>query len=161
MTATDAQVRIVMRERRKGKTQEQAAAKANLDSRKTVWKYEKLGELPSELKKPRVYRTREDPFEEDWGQVEAMLKDAPELEAKMLFEWLSEEKPDKYQEGQLRTLQRRVSTWRALNGEELLMLEQIHIPGEVMQTDGTWMNELGISIQGQAFAHRLIHSVLP
>jgi hypothetical protein len=161
MTATDAQVRIVMRERRKGKTQEQAAAKANLDSRKTVWKYEKLGELPSELKKPRVYRTREDPFEEDWGQVEAMLKDAPELEAKMLFEWLSEEKPDKYQEGQLRTLQRRVSTWRALNGEELLMLEQIHIPGEVMQTDGTWMNELGISIQGQAFAHMLIHSVLP
>jgi hypothetical protein len=150
-----------MRERRKGKTQEQAAAKANLDSRKTVWKYEKLGELPSELKKPRVYRTREDPFEEDWGQVEAMLKDAPELEAKMLFEWLSEEKPDKYQEGQLRTLQRRVSTWRALNCEELLMLEQIHIPGEVMQTDGTWMNELWINIQGQAFAHMLIHSVLP
>jgi hypothetical protein len=31
----------------------------------------------------------------------------------------------------------------------------------VMQTDGTWMNELGISIQGQAFAHMLIHSVLP
>ena len=43
MTATDAQVRIAMRERKKGKNQEQAAAKANLRSRKTVNKYEKLG----------------------------------------------------------------------------------------------------------------------
>ena len=40
MTATDAQVRIVMRERQKGRTQEQAAAKANLRSRRTVRKYE-------------------------------------------------------------------------------------------------------------------------
>lgn len=30
-----------------------------------------------------------------------------------------------------------------------------------MQTDGTWMTELGITIQGQAFPHLLIHSVLP
>ena len=121
MTATDAQVRIVMRERRKGKSQEQAAAKANLESRKTVWKYEKLGKLPSEMKQPRSYRTREDPFEDDWGQVEAMLKVASELEAKALFEWLCEQYPGKYQEGQLRTLQRRVSVWRALNSEELLI----------------------------------------
>ena len=161
MTATDAQVRIVMRERRKGKSQEQAAAKANLESRKTVWKYEKLGTLPSELKQPRSYRTREDPFEDDWGQVEAMLKVASELEAKALFEWLCEQYPGKYQEGQLRTLQRRVSVWRALNSEELLTLEQVHVPGEVMQTDGTWMNELGITIQGETFEHLLIHSVLP
>ena len=161
MTATDAQVRIVMRERRKGKSQEQAAAKANLDSRKTVWKYEKLGKLPSELKQPRSYRTREDPFEDDWGQVEAMLKVASELEGKTLFEWLCEQHPGKYQEGQLRTLQRRVSVWRALNSEALLTLEQVHVPGEVLQTDGTWMNELGITIQGEAFEHMLIHSVLP
>ena len=50
MTATDAQVRILMRERKSGKTQEQAAAKANLRSRKTVAKYEKLERYPSELK---------------------------------------------------------------------------------------------------------------
>ena len=43
MTATDAQVRIVMRERQKGKTQEQAAATANLRSRKTVARYEDIG----------------------------------------------------------------------------------------------------------------------
>jgi len=47
MTATDAQVRIAMCTRKQGKNQEQAAAKANLRSRKTVGKYEKLGLLPS------------------------------------------------------------------------------------------------------------------
>ena len=57
MTATDAQVRLLMKERNQGKTQEQAVVKANLRSRKTVAKYEKLGELPSELKDPRAYHS--------------------------------------------------------------------------------------------------------
>jgi len=161
MTATDAQVKIIMRERSQGKTQEQAAAKANLSSRKTVRKYEQLGKLPSELKQTRDYRTRKDPFEDDWGEVESMLENAPELEAKALFDWMCERQPGKYQEGQLRTFQRRVSSWRALNEEKLLTLEQVRQPGEMLQTDGTWMTELGVTIQGEEFAHLLIHSVLP
>ena len=161
MTATDAQVRIIMRERSAGKTQEQAAAKANLSSRKTVRKYEFLGKLPSELKKAREYRTRSDPFEEDWAEAERMLEKAPELEAKTLFEWLCEQHTEKYQEGQLRTFQRRVSTWRVLNGSKILTLEQVRRPGEMLQTDGTWMTALGITINGQEFPHLLIHSVLP
>ena len=44
-----------------------------------------------------------------------MLARTPELEAKALFEWLCEEKPGKYQAGQLRTFQRRVERWRGLN----------------------------------------------
>jgi len=31
--------------------------------------------------------------------IEAKLADAPDLEAKALFDWLCEQKPDKYQEG--------------------------------------------------------------
>ncbi len=161
MTCTDAQVRLIMRERSKGRTQQQAAVKANLKSRKTVAKYEQLGQLPSELKKPRTYRTRADPFAEDWSQVEQMLEQAPELEAVMLFEWLCERHPERYQEGQLRTLQRRVADWRALNQEKVAILEQVHRPGEVLQTDGTWLTELGVTIAGQPFKHILIHSVLP
>ena len=80
MTCTDAQVRLMMRERKKGRSQEQAAAKANINSRKTVTKYEQAGRLPSELKKTRTYRTRKDPFEEDWPEIEQMLAAAPELE---------------------------------------------------------------------------------
>lgn len=161
MTCTDAQVRLMMRERRKGRTQEQAAVKANIKSRKTAARYERLGKLPGELKKPRHYRTRVDPFAEDWPQVEQMLSAAPELEAKTLFEWLSEQYPGKYQAGQLRTFQRRVADWRALNQEKIAVLEQIHQPGERLQSDGTWLTELGVTIAGEPFKHLLIHCVLP
>lgn len=161
MTATDAQVRIIMRERSKGRTQEQAAASANLRSRKTAAKYEQMGKLPSELQTRREYRTRPDPFEEDWPQAAAMLEAAPELEAKALFEWLGEQHPSKYQEGQLRTFQRRVAEWKALNREQIATLAQVHRPGEVLQTDGVWLTALGVIIQGRPFKHLLIHCVLP
>ena len=161
MTATAAQVRIIMRERQQGKTQEQAAAKANLRSRKTVAKYERLGELPSALRQPRQYRTRKNPFVDDWETVTARLAAAPTLEAKALFEWLCEQQPGKYQEGQLRTFQRHVAHWRALNQDQVAVLEQVHRPGEVLQTDGVWLTELGVTIQGAPLPHLLIHSVLP
>jgi len=150
-----------MKERSNGKTQQQAAVKVNLRSRKTVQKYEQLGQLPSELKDSRSYRTRPDPFEKDWAEVEAKLAVAPELEAKAVFEWLCERDGSRYQEGQLRTLQRRISNWRALNGNPTLTLDQIHPPGEVLQSDGTCMNELEVTIQGEPFEHILFHSVLP
>ena len=89
-----------------------------------------------------------------------MLEQAPELEAKALFEWLSEQQPGKYQAGQIRTFQRRVSEWRAVNEEQEAMLEQVHRAGEVMQTDGTWLNRLEITVQGERLAVLLIHSVL-
>ena len=125
MTATDAQVRIIMREREKGRTQEQAAVSANLRSRKTVAKYERLEQLPSELQQPRQYRTRPNPFTEDWSTVEKMLEDTPGLEAKAVFEWLCEQHPSRYQSGQLRTFQRHVSTWRALQHHTQAYSEEV------------------------------------
>jgi hypothetical protein len=150
-----------MRERTKGRSQQQAAVKANLKSRKTVAKYERLGQYPSELKQPRQYRTRADPFAEDWPEIEQMLAIAPELQAKTLFEWLTEKEPGKYQAGQLRSLQRRVADWRALNQAKVAVLDQDHPPGAALQTDGTWLTELDVTIGGQPFKHVLIHCVLP
>lgn len=161
MTCTDAQVRLMMKERTQGKTQQQAAVKANVKSRKTVRKYEKFAKIPSELKQPRDWRTRVDAFAEDWPEVEAMLRESPELEAKKLFEWLSEQRPGKYGEGQLRTLQRRVAAWRGLHCQQVASLAQERRPGEVMQTDGTWLTELQVTIGGQSFKGLLIHCVLP
>ncbi len=161
MVCTDAQVRRMMKEREAGKSQEQAAVKANVKSRKTVGKYEKLGKLPSELKVPRRWRTRRDPFGEDWPVVEGMLATNPGLEAKTLFEWLCEQQPGKYEASQVRTLQRRVAAWRALNLSKVASLAQERRAGELMQTDGTWLSELGVTIDGCAFKHILIHSVLP
>jgi len=152
---------MVMRERQKGRTQAQAAVRANLGSRHTVAKYEQLGRLPSELVGPRPYRTRADPFAADWPAVVALLERAPELEARTLFDWLTEQRPGVYQEGQLRTLQRRLALWRAEHTTPLLTLDQVHRPGEVLQTDGVWLSHLGVTIGGAPFPHVLIHSVLP
>jgi hypothetical protein len=150
-----------MREREKGRTQEQAAASANLKSRQTVAKYEQLGQTPGELRMPRAYRTRADPFEADWAEIEQMLHQAPELEAQTLMDWLCERTPERYQPGQVRTLQRRVAAWRVRHCEQVASLDQERRPGEVLQTDGTWLTEFGITIGGQPFKHLLLHSVLP
>lgn len=138
-----------------------AALKAGMD-RKTAAKYLKLGKYPSELTKERTWRTREDPFEKDWPEIAERLEDAPELEAKALFEHLLEEKPGRYEPGQLRTFQRRFKQWRAKEGPpKVVFFAQEHRPGEAMQTDFTWCTVLGITIAGEPFLHMLCQTVLP
>ena len=161
MTVTDAQVRKLMEEKSKrGKTC-LAALKAGMD-RNTAAKYLKSGRFPSEMKQERTWRTRFDPFEEDWEAIAERLKDAPELEAKALFEALLSERPDRYEPGQLRTFQRRVKQWRAKEGpDKEVFFAQEHRPGEAMQTDFTSGNELQITIRGEPFEHMLCQSTLP
>jgi hypothetical protein len=139
----------------------QAALRADMD-RKTARKYLAADKLPSELKEPRTWRTRADPFDEDWPYVLEMIEDAPDLEAVALFEHLVERQPGKYQEGQVRTFQRRLKRWRAESGPpKLLFFAQAHRPGEAMQTDFTRANVLEVSIAGEPFDHMLCHPVLP
>jgi transposase InsO family protein len=138
-----------------------AALRAGMH-RNTARRYVELGKLPSELSEPRSWRTRPDPFAEDWPGIVALLSAAPELEAKALFEHLMSERPGRYQEGQLRTLQRRIQQWRAEHGPpKEIFLPQEHRPGEALQTDFTWAGELGVRIGGEAFEHLLCQSVLP
>jgi len=139
-----------------------AAARAGVD-RKTAGKYRDEGKLPSEMKAPRTWRTREDPFEEVWPVIVSKLDDAPEFEAKTLFEWLLTTVPEgTYEPGQLRTLQRRVRDWRATEGpDKEVFFAQLHKPGDAMQTDFTWGTELGVTIAGVLFEHMLCHPVLP
>lgn len=138
-----------------------AAMRAGME-RKTARKYVQGGKLPSELVEPRDWRTREDAFVEHWPELEALLTESPAFEAKTLFEVLLEKYPGRYEEGQLRTLQRRVKAWRAERGPDKdVVLAQLHRPGEAAQTDFTWATELAITIAGQAFVHMLCVFVLP
>ena len=61
---------------------------------------------------PRWWRTRKDPFEDVWDELEQQLERTPDIYAKTLFAWLQEKYPGKFPDGQLRTLQRRVKAWR-------------------------------------------------
>lgn len=139
-----------------------SSMKAGLD-RKTGAKYIKSGMLPSEhQKRPRTYLTRADAFNEHWGEIVTKLQDAPELEGKALFEWLSERYPGTYEPGQLRTFQRRLKKWRATYGpEKEVFFAQCHRPGEALQVDFTHCNKLRVTIVGKTFDHMICHSVLP
>lgn len=138
-----------------------AAMKADMD-RKTARKYIAAGMLPSEMRTPRDWRTREDPFAEHRNEIEEALREAPTLEAKTLFEILCERHPGRYESGQLRTLQRLVHAWRASQGPDKdIKLAQRHRPGEAAQTDFTSTSELAVTIAGVLFAHLLCVLVLP
>jgi hypothetical protein len=159
---TDAQVRKLMEEMRKHGEVGRAAVKADMD-RKTARKYIREAKLPSELAQPRTWRTRPNPFSsEDWTAIAGRLAETPELEAKTLFEWLSESRPGVYAPGQLRTLQRHVKRWRAAHGpDKEVFFAQRHRAGEAAQTDFTSATELAVTIAGQFFAHMLCVVVLP
>ena len=62
--------------------------------------------------RPRYWRTRTDPFADVWQEVEQHLHLSPQTSAKSLFLALQQQYPDKFTDGQLRTLQRRVKSWR-------------------------------------------------
>ena len=162
MRTTDEQVRKLMTEMIKHGRVGLAAARSGMD-RKTAGKYVKAGVLPSALVQARDWKTRECPFsEEDRAWVETQLEASPSFEAKTLFEALRARNPGAYEDGQLRTMQRLVKTWRALKGpEKMAFLAQQHRPGEAAQTDFTWANELNVTILGVAFAHMFCHFVLP
>ena len=157
---TDTEVQLMLRTRLKGKTLEQAAARAGM-SVPTARTYLRAAALPSELKTPRSYRTRPNPFLADWSWVEQQLVRDPALQAKTLFTILTERFPERYTPGQLRSFQRHVATWRALHGpDQDVIFEQLHQPGQRGQSDFTHMDELAITIAGQPFPHLLFHFVL-
>ena len=160
MRTTDEQVRRLRAERARGRSIEVAAMRAGMH-RNTARKYVSDA-LPSERKKERTWRTREDPFAEDWAEMAQMLKDAPSLEAKALFEYLQGLRPGRYQEGHLRTFQRRVKRWRATHGpEKEIFFPQAHRAGEAFQTDFTHAKVLRITILCDPYDHQLCVTTLP
>ena len=129
-----------------------SALKAGI-TRKTAAKYLKLKDPQDPPRTRHTWRTRPDEFAEVWPEAEAMLAAAPELEAKSIFEHFLDRFPGHFQEGHLRTFQRRVQQWRALHGpDQEIHFAQVSQPGEVIQTDWTHAEELGITIGGQGRA---------
>lgn len=156
----DGEIKLLLDERGKGVSQKLAAVRAGVSER-TARKYEQAGKLPSQMRQPRTHRTRDDPFVDDWPWVEAQIRDDPALQAKTLFALLCAAFPGRYQEGQLRTLQRHVQAWRVRHGPgQEIMFPQVHLPGRMAQSDFTSMNALDVSLAGTPFPHLVYHLVL-
>ena len=117
--------------------------------------------LPSQGKVEHTWRTKPDPFEEVWEEVRARLTVNPGFEAKTLFEDLQRRYPERFSDGQIRSLQRRIKAWRALEGpQKEVFFPQVHDPGKLCESDFTRMGKLEITIQGQFFDHLVYHFVL-
>ena len=157
---TDKQVRRLKNMLSEGKRLCASALKTEMDE-KTARKYRDIGKLPSELNKEHTWRTRLDPFENDWNEIKQMLETEPKLEALTIFQHLQRRIPGEYQDGQLRTLQRRIKRWRAAEGPpKEVMFPQEHYHGRLSQSDFTHMDDLGITIGKQSFKHLLYHFIM-
>jgi hypothetical protein len=146
-----------------GKSQEAAAAAAGMSVR-TARQWEFSESLPSASKAARSWRTREDPFDGVWDEeiVPLLARDDERvLQATTLFELLESRHPGRFAPGQLRTLQRRLRDWRAVQGPDReVFFEQVHPPGREAQLDFTHATELGVRIGGEPFEHLLFEFVL-
>ena len=94
-----------------------------LEGLATAWK---AGEVrPTHRRKvpeARWWRTRSDPFEHAWAVIEGWLATDPTVTAKELMGRLARTVPDEYSgNAQLRTLQRRIKTWRAEKAKDLIL----------------------------------------
>ena len=86
---------------------------------------------------------------------------AGRLRATTIIEWLEEKCPGRFSASHLRTLQRRLQDWRALNGpDQEVYFPQEHPLGREAQLDFTHCNSLGVTIGGRRYRHLLFQLVL-
>lgn len=155
---TDQQVQLYMRYR-KIHTQELAAAKAGISVR-SARRIERNPILPSQ--RPRRYwRSRADPFVEVWEtEIHPLLQAQPRLQAITILKKLQEDHRDRFPDGMLRTLQRRIRLWRALAGPpKEVFFAQTHAPGVMGLSDFTETKGLGVTVAGVSFTPLLYHFV--
>lgn len=145
------------------KTKAQAAAAAGISER-TARRWQDRG-LPSQTRKPHCWRTRPDPFAEVFESHVVPLLRADtrgELLATTVLETLRKQDPGRFaDDSSLRTLQRRIKQWRALQGpEKEVFFEQKACPGHQASFDLADATDLQIRIGGTPFVHKLFELVL-
>lgn len=156
---TDHQVCLYMKIR-KSKSQALAAAKVGISER-SARRIDDAATLPSQ-KTRRYWRSRPDPFAEVWdSEVVPLLQRAPKLMAITLLRQLQDAHPDRFPDGTLRTLQRHIRRWRAVEGPpKEVFFPQDYAPGQRGLSDFTAMGDLRVTLANEPFAHLLYHFVL-
>jgi hypothetical protein len=150
------QVRVYMNARELGLSQAEAAYIAEFSERSG--QRIESGDYQPNRGRVREWRTCADPLAEVWeSELEPMLRAKPKLKPMTLFEYLQTKYPGKYPQV-LRTLQRRVATWKALHGPAPeVMFELRHEPGMIGFSDFTELKGIEITIKGQPFEHLIYH----
>ncbi len=141
-----------MNNRQSGDTQETAAAKAGISVR-TGRRIEK-GQRPE--RQERQWRTRTDPFEGIWAsELVPLLEREPSLTGITLWEYLDDQYPGQYPEQLLRTLQRRVKQWRAIEGPAKAVIFRQSVPAGHQGLSDFTHPDTPVTIAGEPFKHLL------
>jgi len=94
----------------------------------------KAGEArPTHAPKPRparTWRSRKDPFEQVWPEMSDWLEVEPDQTGVELFARLQRAYPERFPDGQLRTLQRRLADWRLAASHRLVFRDLHRQPGD-------------------------------
>lgn len=154
------QVKLFMKQRTEGDTQQQASAKTGISERSG--RRIDSGSLPKS-REPRHWRTRNDPFTEVWeDEILPRLEKIPTLAPTPLFEDLQDRHPGCFSNKLKRTFQRRVKAWKALYGpDKEVMFRQSKAAGRLGLSDFTELNNIEITLAGERLKHRLYHFRLP
>lgn len=159
MALTNKQVILYMKNRNKGATQEVAAARSGISVRSA----RRLDKGQLQPVGHHHWRTRKDPLEQVWQtEVQPLLEQQPALTPITVLEHLQDSHPGQYPNSILRTLQRRIRTWKSqYGGEKEVMFIQEHQPGAQAFVDFTELKGINVTIAGQPLSHRLFHFRLP
>ena len=114
------------------------------------------------------WRTRKDPLIDVWAQelvplLESKFVVSPALLPATLFDYLCDNYPGRYDNKILRTLQRRIKSWKAKYGPAKdVMFRQIKVPGRLGLSDFTGLKDATITLtQGAAEAWLKLHFLPP
>jgi transposase InsO family protein len=156
---TKEQRRLYMENRKGGDLQSTAAAKAGISTR-SAKRLEKGAYIKQHHPK---YGSPSDPFAKVWKtQLIPLLERDPLLSPITLMRDLQERYPNEYPDSLLRTLQRRVRDWKAINGKEKeRIFRQEHPPGFQGISDFTDCDELLVTIGSTTLSHLLYHFRVP
>lgn len=151
------QVERYMNARRKGYSQKVASIKAGFSERRGR-DIEHQRRLDPTLQ-DHHRRTRPDPLITVWEEdLKPLLTQTPSLMPMTLLEYLQDKYPGRYPDGILRTLQRRVKQWRAVEGpDKEVMFRQTQEIGRQGLSDFTSLKNVRITIAEKTFVHRLYH----
>ncbi|MDW5318395.1 IS21 family transposase [Rhizobium sp. PL01] len=133
-----------------------AAAKSSISSA-TAYRIDSDNRLPSQKKLPRE-RRRPDPLVNIFdAEVVPILQSSPGIRSVALYDEMLRRHPELGM-GIRRTLERRISAWRAMLGQDQeVIFRQIHEPGKLGQSDFTDMDSIGIRVAGVPLDHLLYH----
>lgn len=156
---TDQQIRLYMKLRPQGVSQQCASAKAGFSERSGRRIDHQEHRHFNSPHPSRHWRTRTDPLETVWSnELVPLLEVNPELLPITLLDYLCQRYPDQFDRSISRTLQRRVKAWKLKYGPgKEVMFRQCKVPGQQGISDFTELKGVEITLQGKAFPHRFFH----